>query len=108
MNKDKKIEAILESLNDIEKGVPRPFFFNRLEAKMQNAKKEAGAVVRFITMPVVAIAAAMAIIIVNSYAILFLMKPAAAETKNNNIEMASVDEYAQISSNFYDSESPNP
>lgn len=108
MNNNEKIESILNSIEDMEQSAPRPFFFTRLEARMnRHTGSQTGMFIRFITRPAVAIAAVMLIILINAYAIFFSAR--SYNTANNNTtEIASIDEYAQLSSNYYDTEKPNP
>lgn len=107
MNNNQKVESILSSLDEIGKSAPQSFFFTRLEARMNKQKNQAGSVVRFITRPGVAVAAVMIIILLNTYAIFFSARAGTNDT-NNATEIASVDEYEQLSFNFYDSENSNP
>lgn len=113
MNKEEKIKSILESLNGMERSAPRPFFFTRLEARLQKRYRTSGVLevlVNFLSKPVVAAAAVMLIITINAYA-LFFTTPQSSEGQASAAsvtELASVDEYVQLSPDFFDFEKSYP
>lgn len=106
MSKEHKIQTILNSLDGMERSAPKPFFYGRLQERLHPSGK-LERVINLISRPVVAIAAVMLIIICNAYAMLM----AAPDTNAKNTattEIASVDEYTQMNTTFFDIEKPNP
>lgn len=98
---DKKIEEIMQSLDGIEKATPAPFFFSRLEARMQKEKSVWENISSFVAKPVYAFACICLVILVNASVILFTAgSKNSADTQNN--EVATVDEYNSVSSTFYE------
>lgn len=106
MNKEEKIESILNSLDGMERSTPKPFFYGRVEARIGSSGR-IESVVRFISRPVVAFAAVMLIIIINAYAI-FFTEPAVPDNTVQTNELASIDEYSQMTTTFFDIEKSNP
>lgn len=107
MKNDQKIESVLNSLDGMERAHPRPFFFTRLEARMER-QDGFEKVIRFISRPVVVIVAVMLIILVNAYTI-FMSMPTSAQNNTTSSELASIDEYIQLSSNnMFDTDKSNP
>ncbi len=105
MNKEQKISSILDSLDGIERAAPRPFFYTRLRARMENATDMAERVLHFISRPAVGIAAVLLIIVINAFAI-YLGAPVKGNesASANTTEIASVDEYSQVNMTFFDIE----
>ncbi len=105
MNKEQKISSILNSLDGIERAVPRPFFYTRVHARLENATDMAERLLHFISRPVVGIAAVLLIIVINAFAI-YLGAPVKGNesTSANTTEIASVDEYSQVNMTFFDIE----
>jgi len=100
-NFNKKIEEVLKSLDGIEKASPDPFFFTRLEARMQRERSIWEEISSFVAKPLVAFAGLCLIIMINATVIL------SSEQNNKNTasqsnETATVDEYSQVSSAFYE------
>lgn len=98
---NKKIEDAMRSLDGIEKVSPEPFFFTRLEARMQREKGIWEEISSFVAKPIIAFACICLVIIIN-VAVIF----SSTNSKNNNTsqsnELATVDEYNQVSSTFYE------
>lgn len=105
---NKKIEDAMRSLDGIKEASPSPFFFTRLEARMQREMSVWDKVSSFIAKPVVAFACICLVIMINA-TIIFSSSNSqrAADTQNN--ELATVDEYSQLSSaTFYEFVNTNP
>lgn len=98
---DKKIEEIMQSLDGIEKATPAPFFFSRLEARMQKEKSVWESISSFVAKPVYAFACICLVILVNASVILFTAG-SKNSTDTQNSEVATVDEYNSVSSTFYE------
>lgn len=104
---NKKIEEVMQSMDSIDRASPRPFFFTRLEARMQNERNIWSKISSFVARPVVAFACICFVIILNAMVVLF------SNINGNSItqqgaELATVDEYSQVSYNLYDFENSKP
>lgn len=98
---NKKIEDILQSLDGIKKASPAPYFFTRLEARMERERNVWERVSAFVSKPVIAIASICLIITINT-AVIFSSTTSVSNTDKQNNELATVDEYSQVSSSFYE------
>ena len=98
---DKKIEEIMQSLDGIEKATPSPFFFSRLEARMQKEKSVWENISSFVAKPVYAFACICLVILLNASVILFTAS-SKNSTDQQNSEVATADEYNSVSSAFYE------
>ena len=101
---DKKIEETMRSFDGIEKASPRPFFFTRLEARMQNQKSIWEEISSFVAKPMIAFACICLIIMINAAAIFSSSNStnSANSVSQLNNELATADEYNLVSSNFYE------
>jgi len=104
---DKKIDAVMHSLDGVEKASPSPFLFTRLEARMQNERNTWYKISAFVARPIVALACICFVLIINASVILF------SDTKSNSLtqggpELATADEYSQVSSTIYEFENVKP
>ena len=98
---NRKIEDALSSLDGIKKASPNPFFFTRLEARMQKKKNVWDEVSSFVSRPVIVFAGILLILLINATVIFTSSNVPAVSEKQNN-ELATVDEYSQVSSSFYE------
>ncbi len=103
---NKKIEETLGSLEGIQKASPAPYFFTRLEARMQREKSIWDKITSFITTPAIAVGSICFIFLVN-VAVIFSSAPVENTATSQN-EIAAVDEYSQLSSTFYEFENVKP
>lgn len=98
---EKKIVETMQSLDDIEKASPRPFFFTRLEARMQKEKSSWEAISSFVARPAIVFAGICLIIMINAVVIF-----SSASLKNSSVqqsnELATADEYNSISAPMYE------
>lgn len=109
MKKEQKIDSILNSLEGIERSSPKPFFFGRVEARLQDNNNGIEKVISFISRPAVAVAAVFLIIVVNAWSIGSVTpepEPIANQVSVN--DLPSVDEYMQISSDNFDLDKQSP
>lgn len=106
-NENIKIEKILQSADDIRRASPRPFFFTRLEARMANKKTTWDRISFFVTRPAVIIAG-ICLIIVTNVMVIFSSPDFKASANNQGQEIATLDEYSQVSSSFYEFVNTNP
>jgi hypothetical protein len=98
---NKKMEDVLRSLDGIEKASPNPYFFTRLEARMQREKSIWEGISSFVAKPLVAFAGLCLVIMINA-AVIFSSEQNNKNTTGQNNELATVDEYSQVSSSFYE------
>lgn len=100
-NINHKIEDTLNSLDGIEGAFPKPFFFTRLDARMNNEKSIWGRFSSFVTRPAIAFSSICLIIMINA-AVIFSSQKAVTGINGQNDETATVDEYSQVSSNIFE------
>lgn len=98
---NKKIGDVMRSLDDIKKASPSPFFFTRLEARMEREKSVWETISSFVAKPIVAFACICLIIMINA-AVIFSSENSRKSASSQNNEIATVDEYNQVSSTFYE------
>lgn len=106
-NLSKKIEDTLQSIDGIGKASAPSFFFTRLEARMQNEKSIWETITSFVARPIMIVACVCLVIMINA-AVIF----SSSDTKNTSIsqnsEIATVDEYNQVSVTLYEYENQKP
>ncbi len=100
-NINHKIQKALDSLDGMDKASVKPFFFARLEARMNSEKSIWGNVSSFVARPAIAFACICFIIMVNA-AVIFSSAKSNAVSSSQNDEIATVDEYSQVSSNLFE------
>lgn len=98
---NKKIEETMRSFDAIQKASPAPFFFTRLEARMQNQKSIWEQISSFVAKPIVAFACVCLVIMINA-AVIFSSSNSSNSTASQNNELATADEYNLVSSTFYE------
>jgi hypothetical protein len=103
----KKIEEVLNSLDGINRAEPRPFLITRLEARMQSEKNVWFRLSSFMARPVVAFACICFVLIINAMVIFMTHSPGNFSGQQGN-ELATTDEYSQVSSNLYEFENTKP
>ena len=105
---ENKIDAALNSLNNVQRAEPFPFFYakvaGRLSSKQKNAWENFTA---YISQPSFAFVAICLIFIMNIIAVYSNTSGNTAAVTEQN-EIASADEYAQVSNTFYDLENIKP
>jgi hypothetical protein len=103
----KKIDEVMHSMEGIDKASPRPFLFTRLEARMQAEKNIWLKLSSFVVRPVVAFTCICFILIMNAMVILMVNNPGSSLAQQGN-ELATADEYSQVSSTLYEFENSKP
>ena len=98
---NKKMEETMHSFDGIQKASPAPFFFTRLEARMQNQKSIWEQISSFVAKPIVAFACICLVIMINA-AVIFSSSNSSNPTASQNNELATSDEYNLVSSTFYE------
>ncbi|MGN6193540.1 MAG: hypothetical protein ACTHOB_01280 [Ginsengibacter sp.] len=97
----KKIGEVMQSLNGIKKASPSPFFFTRLEARMEREKSGWEKISSFIAKPVIAFACICLVIMINAW-VIFFSRNSQNSTDQQTSELATTDEYNLVSSTFYE------
>lgn len=98
---NKKIGEVMQSLAGLEKASPRPFFFTRLEARMNKEKNIWEYISSFVAKPVVAFACICFIIIING-AVILSSSTVRNSSDQQNTELATADEYNSVSATLYE------
>ncbi|MEO8720107.1 MAG: hypothetical protein ABI372_03320 [Ginsengibacter sp.] len=98
---NKKIEEVMGSLTDVKKASPTPFFFTRLEARMQREKNIWETISSFVTKPLIVFVCVFFVIMVNVFIISSPRNPINTVDEQSN-EIAASDEYNLVSSPFYE------
>lgn len=104
---NKKVDEIMQSIDGIKRAAPRPFLFTRLEARMQNERNVWNKLSSFVARPVIAFACICFVLIINAMVVLFSGTPANSLAQQGS-ELATADEYSQVSYNLYDFENSKP
>ena len=103
---EKMVEEALNSLDDMQRAEPRPFFFTRLQQKLQNRKKSYWNELQlFIARPIVALTGVILLIILNIS--LIITKEESAVPVNEQEEQAFADEYSLTPTTIYEYENGN-
>ena len=102
-----KIDSAFESIENIQRATAPDFFFTRLEARMLREKKNVWEKISsFIARPAVAFGCMAVILIMNSVFIFSnIVNDEGAVMAN---ELATVDEYSQVSTGLYELENLRP
>lgn len=103
-NVNKRVEMAMDSLDGIQQASPRPFFFTRLEARMLKERSRWERVSTFIARPVVVVSCICLVVVIN-LAVIFSSAGSTDILNGAGIsqsEVATADEYSQVSSNFYE------
>lgn len=98
---NRKIEDTLHSLDGITKASPTPFFFTRLEARMHKKRNVWDQVSSFVSRPVIVFSGIFLILLINA-AVIFTSSTLNTTPEKQNNELATVDEYSQVSTSFYE------
>ena len=106
-NLNKKIEDAMSSLDGIKPASPDPFFFTRLEARMQRESGIWDKISSFVAKPIIAFACICLVIMINA-AVIFSSTDEKKANNSQSNELATVDEYTQASSTLYEFVNTNP
>lgn len=100
-----RIDEVLESVNNIERARPNPFFFTRLEARLKREQKSTWEhVCKLVTRPAVALASLSLVLIINAFVVFQGINT--IHTTPEFSDMASAEELHTTS--FYDFENSQP
>lgn len=105
-NHNKKVEDGMRSLDGLKQASPDPFFFTRLEARMQRERGAWDKISSFVAKPIIAFACICLVIMIN--AVVIFSTTDSQNTNSQNNELATVDEYTQVSSTLYEFVNTNP
>lgn len=109
-NMERKVEAALTSLDSIQKAGPGPFFFTRVQARLQRQRSNSWErIVSFITRPTVALGGLCIIILLNAVA--FYLQPAISNALAVSApagESGYAEDYSNVATNFFYDENPEP
>lgn len=98
-NKKENIDAVLDSLEGIERATPGAFFFTRVSARLQHEQKSPWQeMARLIARPAVAISGLCLVLLINVWVV---VTGSEEQASIQNPEMVLADEYAVTSSNLY-------
>ena len=100
---NKKVDDSLQSIDNISKASPRPFFFTRLEARMLNEKNIWSKMSSFFARPAIAFACICLVIMIN-IAVIFTSSNSQKSYAQPGNEVAAVDEYNQVTTGLYELE----
>ncbi len=100
---NKKVEDALDSIDNISKASPRPYFFTRLEARMLNEKNVWNKMSSFFARPVIALACICVVVMIN-LAVIFNSINSQQSYAQTGSEVAAVDEYNQVTTGLYELE----
>lgn len=101
---NRKIDEALNSLDNISRASPRPFFFTRLEAMMLGERSNWNRLSVFFARPAFALACAFIVVVMN-IAVIFSNRDVSQDsTAPGNTEVAVADEYSYVTTNFFELE----
>jgi hypothetical protein len=103
----KKIEDALQSIDNIEKAHAPFFFFTRLEARMKNDSNVWEKITSFLAKPMMTIACVCLVIMINAF-VIFSSSNAKNTSTLQNTELATADEYSQVTATLYEYENTKP
>ncbi len=96
-----KMEGLLNSLEGLQKASPGPFFFTRVQARLQKEEISLwGRFAGFMTKPAVALATLFLIFLLNAAALFYQQKTAVTATEQ--VEQGNLDDYnTTLAANSY-------
>lgn len=101
-----KVDEVMDSLSGIQKATPQPFFYTRLQARLQKSKKNVWEdLSRVITRPAFAVLSLSFVVLLNT--VVIFSESSAAAGMPENTEIAVADEYSRTSS-YYNLENVIP
>ena len=106
-NIENKIEEAFTSIDQIERAQAPPFFFTRLEARMNKEKNSWENIFRFFTNPIWAFGSICVLLFLNIYIISATTSDQPVNVAQNT-DLNTIDEYSQVSSTLFDFENIKP
>lgn len=93
-----KVDAAMDSLSGLDTAMPRPFFYARLQARLQRKQRNVWEdLSRTITRPAFAVLSLSLVVLLNTFVIL---SEFSSQDKPENSELAVADEYNRTASYF--------
>lgn len=105
---DEELDAILNSLDGLEKAAPRPYFYTRLMSRMQVADENNSwsRAMQFISKPAIALGMTLIFLLINAYIIFNQFKQAPEPLEESTQTLAL--EYNSLNTSFYENNADNP
>jgi hypothetical protein len=106
-----KVEEVLNSLEGINKAGPGPFFFTRVQARLQRQSRSGWEqVIAFITRPAIALAGVCVILLLNATVLYFRPAPGAALVAASGAatEAGYAEDFGALANNFLYDENTEP
>jgi hypothetical protein len=104
---EQEIEAILNSLDGVEKASPKPFLYTRLMAKMQESDDNIWSrILQFITKPAFAVGIALVFLLINAYILLNQYSTSVEQSEESTQTLAL--EYTSLTATIYDNNIETP
>jgi uncharacterized membrane protein YdfJ with MMPL/SSD domain len=101
-----KIDAALNSIDNLQRATPQPFFYTRLMAKIADQKQSAWERLgSFISRPAIAFISLSLIILLNLFAAYSHLN---TSSPTDQQELTTTEEYTQVATNFDDFENIKP
>ncbi len=100
-NINKKIEDVMQSIDNISKAAPAPFFFTRLEARMMTEKNVWVKLSSFFARPLVAFACVCLVLLIN-LTVIFTANNKQETYQQAANEIGATDEYSQVTATLYE------
>ena len=104
---EQEMEAILNSLDGVEKASPTPFLYTRLMARMQESDDNIWSrILQFITKPVFAVGITLVFLLINAYILLNQYSSSVEQAEESTQTLAL--EYTSLTSTIYDNNTETP
>ena len=98
---DHELDAILNSLDGVQKASPEPFLFTRIMARIQSSDDNSWArVLKFVSKPAFALAIAIIFLFINGYILVSQFRNTVAPKEESTQAMAM--EYTGLTTPYYD------
>lgn len=102
---DKKIDETLNSLDGIRRAEPRPFFYTRLMARLQQNERTVWETIgSFLAKPVVAVAGLCFVLVLNGFMLLRQDSGNTIQPQVHNEQLATDNEYVLATNSSFDFE----
>jgi len=104
---DQEMEAILNSLDGVEKASPNPFLYTRLMARMHASDDNIWSrILQFVTKPVFAVGITLIFLLINAYILLNQYSSSVEQAEESTQTLAL--EYTSLTATIYDNNIETP
>jgi hypothetical protein len=105
---ENEVEATLNSLEGVTPASPRPFFFTRVQARLNNNEQRTywEVLSSFIARPAIAFTVIMVIVVMNAVAV--FEQTESTPVLADQTEQSAYDEFNLAANSFYDFENAEP